>query len=277
MNVRTIAMIGLIAVMGIGAIMLLGDLLSPPAAAARVQVALAAQQIQPYTIITQDMLRATEMTERDASAASAYPIEGAIGLMSTAAIAPGTMIDGVNAKPVEKVRFTEDLGLEIVSFATQVDRGVGGQLRPGHIINLYGNGKKPGGDPYTTLIEPQLWVVAVSAQGRPVTDATPRPNVVTGAYEEEGGSNVQPGTMITVAVDPQKAYHIIDALGAQGLTAYVTLAASQTAFGAATPVNVPTATPGLSLDLSLTATALWLSLQATAPPPPPVTGDGGTQ
>jgi hypothetical protein len=279
MNARSIAMIGLIAIMGIGAIMLIADFLTPQAPLARVSIALASQQIEPYTVITQDMLRAEEMTERDAAEIGAYAIDDVIGLMSTARIAPGTRITGSIAKPIENVRYTTDLGLEIVTFGAMIDRAVGGSLRPGHIINLYGSGKGDKGVPFTTLIEPQLWVVAVSNSGRPVTDATPRPDLETGDYKEEGGENVQPATLITVAVPPDKAFKIIDALGAQQMSAYVTLSASQTAASAlATPAPQATATlAGLPPDLAATATALWNALRATQAPPPPRAGEGGAR
>jgi hypothetical protein len=277
MNARTIATIGLIAIMGIGAIMLLADFLSPKAPPARVQVALAAQQIQPGQVITQDMLRSTEMTEKEALSVGAWRFEDAVGKMSMSVIAPNTKITGVNAKPIADVRFSEDLGLEVVTFAATVDRSVGGKLRPGNIINLYGNGKSKDNEAITVLIESQLQVVAVSASGRSVTNATPRPNIDTGELVVENAEDDQPASMLTVATTPNKVFNIIDALGSRDLTPWVTLAASQTASGAlATPV-MATATPGLPLNLSLTATAIWEKLRMTQAPPVPGTGDGGSR
>ena len=43
---------------------------------------------------------------------------------------------------------------------------------------------------------------------------------------QAAGSRMCTGTMITIAVEPERAYRIIDALGAQKLSAWVTLAAS---------------------------------------------------
>jgi hypothetical protein len=279
MNARTIALIAAVAIMGIGAIMILGDMFSSDAPPSRTQVAFAAQQIDPYTVITQDMIRISEpIRQRDAAEVAAYPFDAVVGKMSTDQVKPGDMITAGNAKPIEDVRYVQDLGLEIVTFTAGVDRTVGGKLRPGHIVNLYGFGRDEDSTPFTKLIEPQLWVVAVSSAGEAVSEATPEVNPETGEYEP-GTGRERTASMITVAVEPERAYNLIDALGAQKLSAWVTLSANQQALGAlATPVPAePTPTYGLPEDLSLTATALWLQLQATVPPPPPKTGDGGTR
>ncbi|MFN2251399.1 MAG: SAF domain-containing protein [Anaerolineae bacterium] len=278
MNARTIALIAAVAIMGIGAIMIVGDLFSPAESPALTQVAHASQQIEPYTMITQDMIEIGEpIRQRDAAEVAAYPFDAAIGLMTTDQVKPGDTISAANAKPIEEVRYVRDLGLEIVSFTAGVDRTVGGKLRPGHIINLYGYGRDEEGNNFTKLIEPQLWVVAVSAAGQSVSDATPEVNPETGVYDP-GTGRERTASMITVAVEPERAFNLINALGAESLSAWVTLSADQQALGAlATPVPVePTPTYGLPVDLSLTATALWNQLQATQPPPPPRTGDRGT-
>jgi hypothetical protein len=278
MNARTIALIAAVAIMGIGAIMILGDMFGAKEPPRRTQVAYAAQEIEPYTVITQDMIRISEpMKEKEAAAAYAYPYGAVIGKMTTAQIKPGDMITAANAKPIEDVRFVRDLGLEVVTFTAGVDRTVGGKLRPGHIVNLYGFGRSEDGTPFTRLIEPQLWVVDVSAGGQPVSDATPEVNPETGELVEPAGAQQRNATLVTVAVEPDKAFNIINSLGAQRLDAWVTLSANQEAMSAlATPVPVqPTVTPGLPPDLALTATAISNQIQATEIAPP-VTGDRGT-
>jgi hypothetical protein len=281
MNARTLVMIGAVALLGIGLIMTLLDFLQPPAAEPRVQTAVAAQQIEPYTVITQDMVATgDEIRARDASERGVWPVNVVVGKMSTDLIAPGAVFTAGNAQPIERVRFVENLGLEIVTFQASVDRLVGGELRPGHIINLYGYGRaEDTNDPFTVLIEPRLWVVAVTSSGRPISDATPEVNLETGEIEVPGEANDRPGTMLTVAVPPEKAYHIIHSLGAEGLSAWVTLAANQTVASALASPSAPTAGPptaaAIPLDLAGTATALWLLVQQTPPPPPPVTGGGG--
>lgn len=281
MNSRTIVLILAVALLGVGLIMTLAELFSDPPAQPTMVPAVAAVQIEPYTVITQDMIKSgEEVRERDAFDRGLYPADAVVGLMTADLISPGTLISGVNAKPVDEVRFVEDLGMEIVSFQASVDRMVGGQLRPGHIINLYGFGKdQKTREEFTILIEPRLWVVDVTANGRPVENATPRPDPRTGEYSEEVGRQTNAGTMITIAVEPERAFRVIDALGAKGLSAWVTLAADQTVDigGLATAVPPPIDTPGLPPDLALTATALWEAINATPAAPLPQTGFGGTR
>ena len=278
MNSRTIVLILAVALLGVGLLFTILDLLQPPASEPMVTPAVAAQQIEPYTVITEDMIATgEEIRQREALARGAWKAEDVVGKMSTDLIAPGDQLTAVNAQPIDKVRFVEDLGLEVVSFQASVDRMVGGSLRPGHIINLYGFSTGSKEDTFTTLIEPRLWVVGVSAGGSEVSNATPQPDFETGGLKYSGDVRTRPSTLITVAVPPEKAFHIIDALGANGLEAWVSLAANQTvAASLATPVPVvATPTPGLPPDLALTATALFNLMQSTPPPPPPRTGGGG--
>jgi len=283
MNSRTLLIILLVFLLGVGAILTIAELFKEAPAPARMTPAIAAVQIEPYTVITQDMIKAgTEVRQSEAVQKGLYPADAVVGKMATDLIVPNTLISGVNAKPIEEVRFVEDLGLEVVSFQAGVDRLVGGKLRPGHIINLYGYGRDDETRKnYTTMIEPRLWVVNVSQAGRDVEVATPQPDVETGEYSEVIGGQMGMATLITVATEPQRAMRIIDALGAQGLQAWVTLAANQTVdfTRAATPAATarPPATPGLPLDLALTATALWKQINSTPAARPPRTGFGGSR
>lgn len=274
MNTRTVVLIGAVALLGVGLLLTLADMLQPPPAAPRITPAVAAKQIEPYSVVTQDMVKAGEqMRATDARERGVWELEDVIGHMTTEQLGPGTYLTGVNVKPIKEVRFVEDLGLEVLSFQASADRVVGGQLRPGHIINLYGFKVGAEEETITTLIEPRLWVVGVSSGGAPVTDATPRPDYGTGEYTVIGGERDRPGTLITIAVPPEKAVKIIDALGAQRFNPWVTLAANQTVAAALEPPE-PAATPGLPANLIATATELARSLLVTPPPPPPPTGGG---
>lgn len=278
---RTIILIAAAVMVGVGLIYILAGLLEAPATESEMTPAVAAVQIEPYTVITQDMIKAGEPTgATDAFNRGLYPVDKVLGLMSTNQIKPGDTITGVTAKPIEQVRFARDLGLEVVSFQAAIDRTVGGQLRPGHLINLYGFGKdQETHQDFTELIEKQIWVVKVSAGGQPVSNATPRPNE-DGTYAEEGGDRESPSSLITVAVRPEQAVNIVNSLGARGLQAWTTLAASQSAeIAQATPVVTPAppATAGLPPDLAGTATALWNMINATPAARPPRTGYGGSR
>lgn len=279
MNSRTLILIGAVALLGIGLLLTVGDLFSTEAPEPRVQVAYAARAIEPYTIITQDMLGASEpMPARDARDQAAYPQDAIPGKMSTKRISPGELLTTENALPPEDVRFVKDLNLEIVTFGAGVDRLVGGELRPGHVVNLYGTGRDDETrEDFTVLIEPRLWVVGVTAgSSSQYSQATRVPDLETGDIIVEGDpSRDRPVTMVTVAVPPETAFKIVDALGARRLNPYVTLAANQTVDSSfATPASLATPTAGLPPNLALTATALYEALQSTPPPPPPSTGGG---
>jgi hypothetical protein len=278
MNARTLVLIGAIALVGIGALMMLGDLFSSDEAPAQLTPAIAMTQIQPYTVITQDMVAQGEiMSERTAKTAGAWQVRDVVGKMSTDLIAPGSMLNTRNVLPIERVRFTVDPNLEIVSLNASIDKMVAGKIKPGALVNLYGFGREnQTNEPFTVLVEPRVWVVAVSAGGSAVSSATLVPNSQTGDVTISGETEDRPATTLTLAVPPQRAYNIIDSFGAQGMNAWVTLAANQTAntTAPATPLPASTATPGLPLDIALTATALFNAIQATVPPAGPATGGG---
>ncbi|MFN8422794.1 MAG: SAF domain-containing protein [Anaerolineae bacterium] len=275
MNVRSIALIAGVGILGIGLLMTLSSMFNKPQVAAPVNVAVAAAAIEPYTIVTQDMLKSTTLSPTQARDRGAYPVDFVPGKMSTARIAPGDVITTKNALPPEEVRYVKDLNLEIVSFSAGPDKLVGGKLRPGHIVNIYGAGRDDKNREFTVLIEPRVWVVGVSAGGGPVSQATLQPDPTTGEIKKSGPDRERTATLVTVAVPPDKAFHIIDALGAQKLDPWLTLAANQTPGQLyATPVAAATATNGLPYDLSLTATALANILKSTPAPPLPRTGGG---
>lgn len=276
MNIRSIALIAGVGILGIGALMYLSSQFNKPQTAVPVNVAVAAAAIEPYTIVTQDMLKTTTLSPTQARDRGAYPVDFVPGKMTTARIAPGDIISTKNALPPEEVRYVKDLNLEIVSFGASPEKLVGGKLRPGHIVNVYGSGRDDDNREFTVLVEPRVWVVGVSAAGSAPSQATRQPDPLTGEIKTSGDARERPVTLVTVAVPPDKAFHIIDALGAQNLDPWLTLAANQTPGQLyATPATAATATSGLPYDLSLTATALAGILKSTPAPQPPRTGGGG--
>ncbi len=277
MNTRSIVLVGAVALLGVGLVMTLLQQLKPPPAPARIDTAVAAVQIEPYVLVTGSMVRAGERVRESYAASHAiWPADQVIGKITTKRIKPGEQFTSENLKDVEDVRWVDDFNLELVSFSASVDRLLGGDLRPGHIINLYGFTQAGAEESVTQLIEPRLWVVRVSSSGQPVSEATPVYNPDTARMEYAGRGADRPATLITVATTPDKAFKIIDALGAKRMTAWVTLSANQAA-GAllATPVAVaPTATPGLPPDLALTATAI-AELSRPTPVPTSIRTGGG--
>ena len=281
MNTRTLTLLGMMGLVALGVIMIVQALTQKLPAERTIVPAIAAAQIPPYTYITQDMVKVgRELRLKDGQAKGVYPVDAVVGLMSTDLVAPGEMLTGVNAKPVAEVRAgVKDLGLELVSFAASGERGFGGRLRPGHIINLYGNGSdKTTRRDFTEMVAPRLWVVDVSSSGEPAVVETPQPDVESGAYGVRPGARNRPVNIVTVAVPPQTALHIIEALGTRNLQPWVTLAANQSpAFPMAQALTTPT--PQLSSGPAYRGTVEALqTLMASTPVAPIGTlGAGGSQ
>lgn len=247
MNPRTMTLATALFLVGFGLITTVWELLKSPTAPERaVPIVVAAKAIEPYTIITTDMLRSGgSLTPSRARDIGAWPGEAAVGKMSTDLIRIGQTLTAVNAKPIEAVRLATDLDLEIVSFQAGTDRLVGGALRPGHLINIYGFGRDEATrENHTQLIDSRVWVVDVSASGRRLDLPTPQPDPVSGVYRaSKAGSGGSSASLITVAVEPWRAARLIDALGAEGLQVWVSLAASDIArYSTATPRPAATAT-----------------------------------
>ncbi|MCC7019437.1 MAG: hypothetical protein IT332_06770 [Ardenticatenales bacterium] len=215
-----------IALFTVGALLWVARLNRQAPPVATIVVAVANRAVAPYTLLTMDMLAAGQpMREVEARNQGAYPLEGATGLMTTAPLAPGDVITTDRALPATDVRFIRDLRLEIVSFAAGVDRLVGGRVRPGHRINIYGTGRDRQNRRFTELIERAALVVQVSAAGQAVMESAAVPDLTTGEVRRPAGAREPGVTMVTVALLPTRVLHLVDALSSRRLDPWVTLAA----------------------------------------------------
>lgn len=238
MNARTGFVRLAIAILAVGAVLTVARIGSAPPPVRTVTVAVAQRAIEPYTILTSEMIAAgPSLTEAEARARGAFPLDAASGLMATDRLAPGDLLTTARALPPAEVRFIVDLRLEVVSFAAGLDRLVGGRVRPGHRINIYGTGRDDQSRTVTELIERAALVVQVSAAGQAVADAFVAPDPVTGHTQRAPGVRERGATMVTVALAPTRVLHLIDALSARKLEPWVTLAAAG--------VPAPTAATGL--------------------------------
>lgn len=274
MNARTAMLAFAVVLIGVGGIMTLKDLLSPTPPPPKVMVARAVQQIEPYTVVTQDMIQTEQMSARTARDSNAWKVEQVAGMMATDLLAPGDVMTAGNVQPIEQYRGWKDLGMELVSFTSSVDRLVAGQLRPGMLINIYGFNRGRPDETFTKLIEENVRVVRVlqgsgraAGQGTPVADW--QDNQVT--YGDDKGRS---GTLLTVALPPERAFNLIDALGAQALQPYVTMAGNRTVSALATPRYLETPEQAAPIDWAATMTAIAIISNATELSPP-ITGGGG--
>jgi len=202
-----------------------------------VPVVVASQDIGPYSIISsgQVTLGSTKIPETLAADYYKEPDE-VVGFMTTRFIKAGQQVSLEDAKPIEKVRYVEDMKLEIVSFPAIFSEMVAGQVKPGHKINVYGYEPETGKDRpgEAILVASNVWVVDVrTATGEEVEEeAEQTQQEVGGLFTAPGvGGFSQPASVVAVAASPEVVQDIIYAFGAKGYEAWVTLAPS--------PENIP--------------------------------------
>lgn len=225
-----------------------------------VRVAVARQGIEPYSIISSSQVTLGAELIPDTLAPDYYLDEQQVaGLMSTRAIKAGQLITRQDARPVEEIRYVEDMALEVVSFPALFSEMVAGQVKPGHRINIYGYRTEAGRDSpgEAVLVASSVWVVDVrTASGDEVQ--TPE----QGGQDETGGlfgaplaaSVYQPASVVSVAAPPAVVRDIIYAFGAKDFQAWVTLAPSAE--------NIP-------------PTAVWATPTPAAPETPSPTPEAG--
>lgn len=269
-------LLGLAVLLGLAGIAIsVRDMLHQPPPPPDVEVAVAQTDIPTYTRIEAGMLKAEKRPANQAQ--YVYSYEDAIDMISTEPIKAGQTISRGEAKPVEEVRFVEDLGYEILSFSGHFDEMVGGQVKPGVRVNIRGyrasrNEDEPG---EIKLIASNVWVVDVRASsGEAAGQSPPTPSTSSSSSGILGGPSITgrneaPGSIVTVAVEPEVASNVIQALGADGYQAWVTLAGNQA---------LPTSTPRHEVKIQATYTPLPTYTPFPSPTPAgqtPVMSDPG--
>jgi hypothetical protein len=214
-----------------------------------VPVVVARQDIEPYSTISssQVTLGSAEIPETLAADYYGQPDE-VVGFMATRRIRAGQQLRREDAKPMETVRYVDDMTLEIVSFPAIFSEMVAGQVKPGHRINIYGyqveSGKDRPGE--AILVASNVWVVDVrTATGEEVEpEAGQTDQEAGGLFSAPGlGTLSQPGSVVAVAAPPEVVQDIIYAFGAKGYNAWVTLAPSAENIPPVAPRATPTPQP----------------------------------
>lgn len=266
-------LLGLAVLLGLAGIAIsVRDILVQPPPPPPRTIAVANTDIPTYRRIEASMLG--ERTVPADQAQFAYDFESAIGMISTEPIKAGQTIGRGEAKPAEEVRWVEDLGLEITSFSGRFDEMVGGQLKPGVKVNIYGYREGQGQDDpgHVKLVADDVWVVDVRAStGEAAGQPTPTPAASGGGGGLLGGASIggqgeAPASIVTVAADPEVVWHIIEAMGAGRYQAWVTLAGSQTFSPTATPVPAALIQPTYTPLPTYTPFPTTPAAQATATP-----------
>jgi len=217
-----------------------------PAAARWVVVLAAKEDIQPYTFIAASQVTTT--TVAAVQAGDFYPeTQPLSGYMATTLVKPGQPLSREDARRPEDFRFWADMGLEIGSFRGVFSELVGGEIKPGHRINVYayrkGDGVEDNGD--LLLVATNILVVGVRTETGEATrteaERSPTPSAAGGPLsfgDIAAISGPQPASVIMFAAEPKVAQKIIEYLGSRSYSAWVTLAPEVSAI--TTPAPIPT-------------------------------------
>ena len=213
-----------------------------------VPVVVASEDIGPYSIVEPDQVTMGSTQIPQALADQYYEAtEDIVGLMTTRFVKAGQHISREDAKPIEKVRYVEDMGLEIVSFPAVFSEMVAGQVKPGHRINIYGYEEERGGDSpgEAVLVASNVWVVDVrTATGEGVQQPTEQEQQESGLFSSPGAATfAQPASVVAVAAPPSVVQDIIYAFGAKGYQAWVSLAPREESILPVSELTKPTPGP----------------------------------
>ena len=209
----------------------------------------AGQDVDTYSILTADMIEKCQQSAEGVECTPAELDENSV-FITRKAIVQGEELD----RDAYTVVGGDDgwrpgrMDLEVISFRAEIDKILGGTLRPGHKINIYGfrTDSEEDGLPRTTLIADHVWVVdaRTSTGGEVEARAAEEGDGGTGGLFGAGGlaqAGSGPASIVTVAVEPEIALQIIEALGAQQYQAWVTLSGPTP--GPTTTTEEPTPTP----------------------------------
>jgi hypothetical protein len=227
----------------VGLFISLQPILFKPPPPPQVQVLAAAQDIDTYKVVTMDLVNVVTATQTpglytldevwNAAEITAIGEMTRVVLFTTRPVQQGEILSRrTNVLPIEEARYAP-LRFEVASFLVDINETVGGQVKPGHRINIYGYIEERQGHaaPPVQLIAENVWVVDVRTAQADLVAPTPAPATTPQAPSGPFGVNVPgltvttraPEAMITVAADPETIWRILEALGAQGFRAWVTL------------------------------------------------------
>ena len=189
------------------------------------QIPVAAEDIPPYTLISEEMVTLREMPKTLQFEPIHLNEETVVGKMSTIPIPRGALFYEEFAVPPGEFRYVEDEYLEVISFPVDPAKAVGGQVRPFQRINIYriargmiDHGAPPeaviaqAGAAVEVLAEDVLVVDVRSTRGEPA-GGSPEGNPCQLERQAATGTRVLPLSILTVAVEPQVAGEITRLMG----------------------------------------------------------------
>ncbi len=231
------------------------------------EVVTPAQPIPAGALIEAPMLARREVPRPFTQEAIYESAAELVGRVATVPLHPGMVIYEPFAVPQREYRLVDDPRLEVVSFPVDPARAVGGQLQPGHRLDIWRLvSVRPSSEVALPDLAADQWATAtLLVEAAPVVDvraasglAVARsPQAIPGEVEEEGRRTTSPGTsgalqILTVGVPREVARTILTVVAEEraGAELWVSLAPLVTgdpAEGASITTPVPaktgTATP----------------------------------
>ena len=236
MNRRFLILVAVILIIGAPFLQTIIDILfprehKPPV----VTIYEAIGDIEPGSIIADDMVRKVEREEKDGVQASVQ----VVGMIATKRIEKG---DPITSDAIEPLSERAVLGkYKVISFFAEIDKAVGGILKPGDKIDIYVYHLVQEDEP--TQLEKIAACILVVGSYDTQSNPARRPTLEAEEGEEE---RAVPARIVTVAVEPEIAWKIIEYQGSRGFWAWVTLSPEsccQSPESCWMPTPTPTPTP----------------------------------
>lgn len=193
-------------------------------------------EIPPYTVVSPGMFKARAFPAPMAQEGVYRSLDEVAGKIATITLKPDQLVYRDQLVPLKQFRYTDDERLEIVSFPIKPEQAVGGQIKPGHRINIYRIVLQA--TPSQAIVaspDPKVWLAAPGAgielletdvlvvdvrstQGAPMV-APPKVQSKTAEVttyetaETVSSSTPRPLTILTVAVAPDAARDLLRLVG----------------------------------------------------------------
>jgi len=184
---------------------------------ATTEVIVTAEEIEPYTVITADHLQVKEMPRAILNEDVYVAARELVGRISISHIPAGALIYRPLAVPQARFRYVSDPELEVISIPVDPARAVGGQIKIGHVVNVYraarSTRRPEASDPAAVLSREGAAVELLTSA--PVVDVrsnrgdTVRGQAASSQTEREAQTSSPVLEIVTLAVAPDSAEDLV--------------------------------------------------------------------
>ena len=193
---------------------------------ATTELVVPAAEIPPYTLLTSELLTTRVFPAPLAYEPVYHTVGDAVGKLTRVPLGAARPIYTDQAVPPAGFRYSDDPRLEVLSFPVSPEQAVGGQIKPGHHINLYRVvlATAPAGVGPQLLLQTSPAAAQVLARDVAVVDVRSSGGASVGPAPRTGSSGTgltsapsapsdKPLTILTVAVPPAVAEQIVRLMG----------------------------------------------------------------